>query len=89
MNKLKYKGRKIEKGEKVLIFGEGTKNVTASYVRDEKIELVIPVFEFDGEEIRGYQCYWIPLKEAEEAKKEVDYNRRTKEFDKKRGTSKE
>ncbi|MCK4329773.1 hypothetical protein KAX02_08010 [candidate division WOR-3 bacterium] len=84
---MKYKNRTVEVGEHIVIFGDDGKNITAKYVRDEKIELTTPVFEYEGEEIRGYQCYWIPLKEAEEAKKEVDYNRRTKEFDKKRGTS--
>ena len=86
---MKYKNRTVEVGEHIVIFGDAGKNITAKYVRDEKIELTTPVFEYEGEEIRGYQCYWIPKKEAEEAKKEVDYNRRTKEFDKKRGTSKE
>ena len=88
---MKYKNREIEKGEKVLIFGEDAKNITATYVRDEKIELNTPVFKYKGEEIRGYQCYWIPLKEAEEGKKEVEienYNDRTKSFNEKRGTSK-
>ena len=85
---MKYKNREIEKGEKVLIFGEDAKNITATYVRDEKIELNTPVFEYKGEEIRGYQCYWIPQREAEEAKKEENYNVRTKNFSDNRGTSK-
>ena len=84
---MKYKNRTVEVGEHIVIFGDAGKNITAKYVRDEKIELATPVFDFDGEEIRGYQCYWIPEKEAEEAKKEVDYNERTANFDKKRGTS--
>ena len=85
---MKYKNRTVEVGEHIVIFGDAGKNITAKYVRDEKIELTTPVFDYEEEEIRGYQCYWIPKKEAEEAKKEVDYNERTAKFDKKRGTSK-
>ena len=80
---MKYKDREIEKGEKVVILSDVSKAITAIYVRDESIELVTPVFEYDGEEISGYQCWWIPLKEAEEAKKEVEegnYDTRNKKF---------
>lgn len=88
---MKYNGRDIEKGEKIVIIGEKDKELIATYVRDEKIELVTPVFKIDGEEIQGFQCWWIPFKEAEEAKKtmkEGNYDDRTKKFNEKRGTSK-
>ena len=87
---MKYKNRTVEIGENILIFGDDAVNITAKYMRDENIELTTPVFEYKGEEIRGYQCYWIPKKEADEAKKEVEegnYNKRTRKFDEKRGTS--
>ena len=80
---MKYNGREIEKGEKIVIMGDEDKEVVSTYIRDEKIELVTPVFKYDGEEIRGFQCWWIPLKEAEEAKKEVEegnYDTRNKKF---------
>lgn len=79
---MKYKNREIEIGEKVVVFGDAGKNVVAKYVKDEKVELVTPVFEFDGEEIRGYECYWIPVKEAEEGMKEENYNIGTANFNK-------
>ena len=87
---MKYKNREIEKGEKIVILSDVTKSITATYVRDEKIELTTPVFEYGGEEIRGYQCWWIPRKEAKEAEKQVEeenYDARTKKFHKIRGTS--
>ena len=80
---MKYNGREIEKGEKIVIFGGKGAEAIATYVRDEKLELVTPVFELDGEEIQGFQCWWIPFKEAEEAKKTVkegNYDARNKKF---------
>lgn len=85
---MKYNGREIEIGEKIVLIGDGNREAIATYVRDEEVEIVVPVFDCNREEIRGYECYWIPVKEAEEAKKEVDYNMRTANFDKRRGTSK-
>ena len=80
---MKYNGREVEKGEKIVLLSDVSKEATATYVRDEKIELETPVFDYKGEEVAGYQCWWIPLKEAEEAKKEVEegnYDKRTKRF---------
>lgn len=85
---MKYKNREIEMGEEVLVFGDAGKSITAKYVRDEKIELTTPVFEYEEEEIRGFQCYWIPKKEAEEGERKGNYDERTSKFDKERGTSK-
>ena len=89
---MKYNGREIVKGEKIVIIGEKDKELIATYVRDESIKLVTPVFKIDGEEIQGFQCWWLPLKESEEAKKIVEegrYDERTKKFAEKRGTSKQ
>ena len=85
---MKYNGREIEKGEKIVVFGEDEKEAVATYVRDEKIEVLNPIFEYKGEEIRGVECWWMPSKEAEEVRKEVDYNKRSAKFAEIRGTSK-
>lgn len=92
---MKYKGRVIEKGEKIVIFSsqnDDSKNIRAIYTRDEKIEVTVPVFEYDNEEIHGIDCWWVPLKELEEIgteENEENYNERTKKFNEKRGTSKQ
>ncbi len=85
---MKYSGREIKIGEKIVLIGDVNKKAIATYVRDEKVEIVVPVFDCNGEEIRGHECYWIPVKEAEGAKEGVGYNKRTANFDKRRGTSK-
>lgn len=80
---MRYNGREIEKGEKIIIFSDDDKEGVATYVRDEKIEVSNPIFDYKGEEIRGIECWWMPVKEAEEAKKEVEeenYDKRTKKF---------
>ena len=42
---MKYNGREIKKGEKIIIFSDGDKEAIATYKRDEKIEVLNPIFE--------------------------------------------
>ena len=84
---MKYKDREILKGEKVVIFSD-RKSITAEYVRDEKVEITVPIFDYEGTEISGTDCWWMPVEEAERVKEEMNYDVRTLKFNEKRGTSK-
>lgn len=76
---MKYKGRELEKGEKVKIFKLDETEVSGKYIEDidvlEEVPLVVhksPSFKMeDGNIIHGYECWWIPEKEALEAEKIV------------------
>ena len=91
---MKYKGREIEKGEKIVILSgqnDDSTNIIAIYTHDEKIEVTVPIFKYDEEEVRGIDCWWVPLKELEgieRDKEEENYDNRTLKFNEKRGTSK-
>ena len=67
---MKYEGRELKKGEEVLIF-TGIVHLRilgkATYKGDETGS---PCFILNGKEIYGYECWWIPIKEAREAEEE-------------------
>lgn len=83
---MKYKGREVEKGEKIVILSgqnDDSTNIRAVYTHDEKIEVTVPIFKYDDEEVRGIDCWWVPLKELEELgtdKEEGNYDARNKKF---------
>ena len=73
---MKYEDRELKKGEKVKLFEavEGSKEMTgeATYVGEETISFEVPKFKtVDGRIVYGYQCWWIPIIEAEKAKGEL------------------
>ena len=83
---MKYKGREIEKGEKIVILSgqnDDSTNIRAIYTHDEKIEVTVPIFKYDEEEVRGIDCWWVPLKELEgieRDKEEGNYDAMNKKF---------
>ena len=74
---MKYNGRDLELNEKVLIIsGDQTKILgVAKYKGDVDGS---PSFKLKEQLIYGYECWWIPEKEASKARKEVLKNERSK-----------
>ena len=74
---MKYNGRNLELNEKILIIsGDQTEILgVAKYKGDVDGS---PSFKLKEQLIYGYECWWIPEKEAEGVRKELLANERSK-----------
>ena len=74
---MKYNGRELKIDEKIVVIsGDQSKILgTAKYKGDVDGS---PSFKLKGQLIYGYECWWIPEKEAEGARKQVLKNERSK-----------
>ena len=67
---MKYNNRELEINEKVLIISGDQSKILgiAKYKGDVD---GIPSFKLKGQLIYGYECWWIPEKEANDVRKEL------------------
>ena len=74
---MKYNGRNLELDEKVIIISGDQSEIlgVAKYKGDVDGS---PSFKLKGQLIYGYECWWIPEKEAEGVRKQVIKNERSK-----------
>ena len=74
---MKYNGRELELNEDILIISGDQSEIlgVAKYKGDVDGS---PSFKLKGKLIYGYECWWIPEKEASNARKEVLKNERSK-----------
>lgn len=74
---MKYNGRDLELNEDILIVSGDQSDIlgVAKYKDDVDGS---PSFKLKGQLIYGYECWWIPEKEANNARKEVLENERRK-----------
>ena len=74
---MKYNERDLELNEDVLIISGDQSEIlgVAKYKGDVDGS---PSFKLKGQLIYGYECWWIPEKEASDARKKVIKNERSK-----------
>lgn len=74
---MKYNNRELELNEDILIVSGDQSDILgfAKYKGDVDGS---PSFKLKGQLIYGYECWWIPEKEANNARKEVIANERSK-----------
>ena len=74
---MKYNNRELELNEKILIVSGDQSEIlgVAKYKGDVDGS---PSFKLKRKLVYGYDCWWIPWKEAEDVRKEVLKNERRK-----------
>ena len=74
---MKYNNRNLELNEDILIVSGDQSEIlgVAKYKGDVDGS---PSFKLKGQVIYGYECWWIPEMEANNARKEVIANKRSK-----------
>ena len=74
---MRYNGRELELNEDILIISGDQSEIlgVAKYKGDVDGS---PSFKLKGRLIYGYECWWIPEKEASSVRKEVLENERSK-----------
>ena len=75
---MKYNNRELELNEDILIISGDQSEIlgVAKYKGDDEGS---PSFKLKGRLIYGYECWWIPEKEANDARKEIIKNERKNE----------
>ena len=75
---MKFKDRELIKDERIIIFSSNMRKKygAGKYFGDEKMKVgnkkyLTPVFKIGNKIIHGFECWWIPEKEAKEIKKEM------------------